>query len=82
MDDKLVAMLVAAAVVAPICAVCILGPAIVGGFLAGWFGWLADLDAALVTVLGGLAAVGVLGYFKYRRRPRLDSARPNPERPQ
>ena len=62
MSDKPVAFFVTALVIAPVCSVCILGPAVVGGFLAGWFGWLADLDIALVTVLG------VLGYFKYRRR--------------
>jgi len=68
MSDKPVAFFVTALVIAPVCSVCILGPAVVGGFLAGWFGWLADLDIALVTVLGGLAVLGVLGYFKYRRR--------------
>ena len=41
MDDKPVAMLVAAAVVAPICALCILGPTILGSVVAwvsAWFG--------------------------------------------
>lgn len=71
MSGKPAAFLVTAFVAAPVCGVCILGPAAVGGFLAGWFGWLAELDLALVTVLGGMTAIGVLGYFKFRRAPRL-----------
>lgn len=70
MSERPVGFLVAVLAVVPACGVCILGPAAVGGFLAGWFGWLADLDIALVTVLGGVAAIAVLGYVKYRRDPR------------
>lgn len=82
MDEKPVVFFVAALVVAPICAVCVLGPALVGGFLAGWFGWLADLDTGLVIVLGGLAAIGVRGFIRYRRKPRSNSSASNSGPPQ
>ena len=40
MDDKIVAGAVTAVVVAPICAFCILGPAVVGSLLGGISGWI------------------------------------------
>ena len=73
MDEKLVAFFVTALAVAPFCAVCILGPALVGAFLAGWFGWLADLDTGLAIVLGGLTAIGVRAFIRYRCKLRPNS---------
>ena len=54
MSDKPVAMLVTAAVVAPICALCVVGPA----FLFSWLGGLVGgLDPVVAT---GLAIVGAI----------------------
>ena len=73
MNEKPVAMLVAALVVAPICATCILGPAIFGAAI-GWFGgWLTGngpLTAAGIAILVGFGALAL----QYRRR-RRDAAR-------
>jgi len=67
MSDKPIAMLVAALVVAPMCSVCILGPAVLAGFFAGWFGWVGDLSALQMIALGTAAAALALGITQYRR---------------
>ena len=69
MRDKPVAALAAVLVVAPICAVCLLGPAIFGAVIAGLGGWLSGngpLTVAGVAILGGIGALAL----RYRRRQR------------
>ena len=69
MRDKPVAALAAVLVVAPICAVCLLGPAIFGAVIGGLGGWLSGngpLTVAVVAILGGLGALAL----RYRRRQR------------
>ncbi|MDA1100123.1 MAG: hypothetical protein O2967_14180 [Proteobacteria bacterium] len=73
MSDKPIAMLVAALVVAPICSVCILGPAVIAGFFAGWFGWVGDLSALQMIALGVAAAALVLGISRYRHSRKTDA---------
>jgi hypothetical protein len=70
MSDKLIAGLVTAAAIAPICAVCVLGPAAVGSSLAWVSGWFMGLDPVATTGLGIIAAIVVHGFFR-RRRGRL-----------
>jgi hypothetical protein len=65
MNDKLVAGLVTAVAIAPLCAVCILGPAFLGSLLAGSFGWLAGTSPE--TTLG-LAIIGAILVYAYMRR--------------
>ena len=67
MSDKPVAVFVAALIAIPACSVCILGPAVVAGFFAGWFGWMGDLGALQMIALGIAAAALVLGISHYRR---------------
>ncbi len=66
MSDKLLAGVVAAAAVVPICAVCILGPAFVGSMIAGAFGWLGGLSPVLAT--GPAIIFGILIYGIVRRQ--------------
>ncbi len=83
MNEKLLAGLVTAVVVAPICALCILGPAFLVSALAGALGWFGWLDPVLAT---GLAIVGALVVFglarKWNARARhsgsSDSSEPRP----
>ncbi len=49
MNEKPVAALVAALAIAPICAVCILGPAFVGSVLASIFGWFKDRELTALS---------------------------------
>ncbi len=66
MGDKPIAMLVTAAVVAPICALCILGPVVLGSAMAGVFAWFGGFDPVAAL---GLAVIGaILGYGFIRRR--------------
>lgn len=66
MSDKPIAVLVTALVAAPLCTVCILGPAAVGGALAGWFGWLSDIGPVAATAVAIIGAVVI--YRLLRRR--------------
>ena len=66
MTDKLVAGLVTAVVIAPICSLCILGPAVFASIFAGIVGWLGGLGPALTT--GLVIVAGIIVYAKVRRR--------------
>lgn len=68
MSDKLVAGIVTAAGIAPLCAVCVVGPAAIGSMVAGVFGWLGGAGALLTVAL--MAAAGLLSYRTLRRRYR------------
>lgn len=66
MSDKLLAGFVTAAVVAPICSVCVLGPAAVGSLLMGGVAWFGGAGPLLTLAL--MAAMGVLVVRTLRRR--------------
>ncbi len=66
MSDKLVAGLVGAVAIAPICALCILGPAAAVSVFAGAVGWLGG--AGPVLTIGILLAAGALVWRTLRRR--------------
>ena len=72
MNDKPIAALLAAIAVAPICIVCVLGPAVVGGLFASWFGWFADLTLGQIAVLGLVVAMIAFGGVKMWRMRRVD----------
>ena len=67
MDDKPIAMLVTAAVVAPICVLCILGPAILGSAVGGVFAWFAGFDPVVALGLAVIGAILAYGYNRGRR---------------
>ena len=63
MGGKLVAGLVTAVVIAPVCAVCILGPAFLGsafGWALGWFSGLGPIATLATAVVAGLAVTGLV----------------------
>lgn len=66
MNEKLVAGIVTAAAIAPICALCVLGPTVAGSMLAGAFAWLGGAGPLLTTAL--MIAAGLLVYRTLRRR--------------
>ena len=66
MNDKLAAGLVTAAVITPICAFCVLGPAVVGSFLIGGLGWLGGFGP--VATVGLMIVGGIVAYAVVRRR--------------
>lgn len=64
MSDKPIGMLVTAFVIAPICSVCVLGPA----FLFSWLGGLfVGINPVLATALAIVAAIVVFGLVKRRK---------------
>ncbi len=66
MSDKPIAMFVTAVGIAPICALCILGPVVLGSLLAGAFAWLGD--AGPVLTMGLMIVAGLLVHRTIRRR--------------
>ncbi len=77
MSEKPVAIMVALLAVAPICALCILGPAIIGVFFAGALGWVTDMSTGSIVILAIVAVVVVIGLMKLRVRQRLKTDVPN-----
>ena len=76
MSDKLVAGLVTAAVVGPLCSLCILGPT----FIFSWAtGWLAGLGQVVAGGLAIMAAILVYGLNKRRRLGRQDASADQPD---
>jgi len=67
MRENLLAGTVTAIVIAPLCAVCVFGPAAIGGFFAVWLGWMGDLSASQIIAFGVIAAAIVFGITRYRR---------------
>jgi hypothetical protein len=70
MGEKFIAGIVTAAAIAPVCAVCILGPAAIGSLLAGAFGWLGDFGPLGTIALMIAAGAGVLVTRDFLRRRR------------
>jgi membrane protein implicated in regulation of membrane protease activity len=66
MGDKLVAGIVTAVVIAPFCALCILGPAVFASIFAGIAGWFGGLGPVLT--IGLVLVAGIIVYTKTRRR--------------
>ena len=67
MNDKPIAMLITAAVVAPICALCILGPVVLGSAVAGVFSWFAGFDPVAAWGLAVIGAIPAYGFLRRRR---------------
>ena len=68
MGEKLSAGIVTVAVVAPICTVCIVGPAFFASMFAGVTGWFGGLGPALTTGLAIMAAIAVYGLLSRKKR--------------
>ena len=67
MGGKLLAGLVTAAVVAPVCAVCILGPAFLGSAFGWALGWSSGLDPLATLATAVVAGLAVTGLVRWRR---------------
>lgn len=70
MNEKLAAWLVTAAVIAPACAACILGPAVIASIFAGVAGWLGGLGAIATAGLAIVMGIVVYGIIRRRRTQR------------
>ena len=67
MAEKLLAGVVAAVAIVPICAVCILGPVAIGSMFAALFAWFGGLGPVLATTLAIGVGIVTLGVFRRRR---------------
>ncbi len=67
MNDKMMAGLVTAVGVVPICALCILGLAAAGSLVAGALGWIGGLGPIVTTALAMISGLLVYGLFRRRK---------------
>ena len=80
MSDKPVGMLVAAAVVAPLCILCLGGPALIAFFAGSFAAWFTGTNT--LAVVGAAMALAMLVWRLYfrRRTAQVDTATPAPTR--
>lgn len=74
MGEKLTAWFVTAALIAPVCAVCVLGPAVIASMFAGvvgWFGGLGAIGTAGLVLVAGGAVFALFRRRKARRPPTI-----------
>ncbi len=79
MGEKFTAWFVTAALITPVCAVCILGPAVLVSIFAGIAGWFGGLSA--ITTLGLVLVAGIAVMEIIRRRRARRAPQPAPQRP-
>lgn len=70
MNDKFVAGLMTAIVVALVCSVCILGPAVIASAFAGIAAWFAGIEEFVTVGLVVVAGLIAFGFARSRRRQR------------
>lgn len=75
MSEKLFAGLATTVVLAPVCVVCVLGPAVIASIFTGVAAWLGGFDAIVTTGLVLIAGVAIYGFIRKR------GARRNPVEP-
>lgn len=73
MNEKLLAGLVAAVAIAPLCAVCILGPAVIVSLFTGIAAWFSGFDAVVTAGLALVAGIAVLAIVRKRRSLRTSA---------
>ncbi len=67
MGEKIIASLVAVGVIAPLCALCILGPVFFISGVAWVSGWLGGFDILVTSGLAVAAGGVALGLFRWKR---------------
>ncbi len=75
MNDKALAGILGFILVAPICVMCVLGPAVLGSALAwasAWFGGMSAVSSMGLAILAGLIVFG----FLQRKRAKSATAKP------
>ncbi len=70
MSDRITAGLVAFAAILPLCAVCVLGPAVVVSMIAGLGAWLGGFGFWAVTLVAIAGAAAIHRLLRQRRRDR------------
>jgi len=73
MGQKIIIFLVAATVVAPLCALCIFGPIVLGSVIAGIAAWIGGFDFLVTTGLAIIVGAVLYGLVRWRRG-KIDAA--------
>jgi hypothetical protein len=73
MGQKIIIFLVAATVVAPLCALCIFGPIVLGSAIAGIAAWIGGFDILVTTGLAIIVGAVLYGLVSWRRG-KIDAA--------
>lgn len=67
MNEKSLAGFVAAALIAPLVALCCVGPVVLGSLVGGVAGWLGGLNFLEVAGATASAAVAVYAFLRWKR---------------
>jgi len=70
MSEKFLPVLVTAAVIAPVCAVCVAGPAVITSIFTGIAAWFGGFDLFLATGLVLVAGIAAYAIFRRQRAQR------------
>ena len=73
MVKKIIIFLVAATVVAPLCALCIFGPIVLGSAIAGIAAWIGGFDILATAGLAIIVGAVLYGLVRWRRG-KIDAA--------
>lgn len=66
MSDNLLAGVVTAVAIAPLCATCILGPAFLASFFTGITAWFGGFDRVATVAMSLVASLAVYGLIRMR----------------
>lgn len=70
MSEKLLAGLVTAVVIAPLCTVCVLGPAVIASIFTGIAAWFGGFNALVAAGLALVAGITIFAVVRKRRARR------------
>ena len=77
MSDRPVGLLVVAAIVAPMCVLCLAGPALIAVFAGSVAAWFSGTNALILV--GAVAAMAILAWRFYGRRASSNDTSSNVE---
>jgi|TARA_R100000005_G_C5000267_1_gene207094 hypothetical protein len=72
MSDKPTGGLITALIVAPLLAICCLGPIVFASFAAGIFSWIGGIDPLRIMLVMALVAIGAFYLFRWRKNHRRE----------
>ncbi len=65
MSDKPTGGIITALIIAPLLAICCLGPIVFTSFAAGFFSWIGGIDPLRIVLVMALVAIGAFYFFRW-----------------
>lgn len=74
MSDKPTGGLVTILIIAPLLALCCLGPIVFASMGAGFFAWIGGFDPLRSALMATLVAIAAFYFFRWRKRRKIEAA--------